>query len=155
MNEETALAPLRKALAEQRKREKPIRLPVMYFYGTRESEYPVREGSNQSLCYRFWKEFNGIANRNEDEKLPPDEAVGVSGDRVEELRPDARYPGHRWTDHCFFNDEGLDAYHFVLMHGKAHEAHPAEAEMGWAYVSRFRRKRDGGLEDTELTGKEG
>ena len=35
------------------------------------------------------------------------------------------------------------------MHGKAHDVHPIEAELGWRFVSRFSRDPDGTLHDAE------
>ena len=97
----------------------------------------------------FWKEFNGIPTAPIDDTLSGNDAVGVLGMKIRELHPDARYPEHCYTEHVFFNDEGLDAYHFMLMHGKAHDVHPIEAELGWRFVSRFSRDPDGTLHDAE------
>ena len=149
MNREAALAPLYRSLEAQKNREKPLRLPVMYFYGTRETEYPIRSGSNQELSMNFWKEFNGIPTSPIDDTLTGNDAVGVPGMEIRELHPDARYPEHCYTEHIFYNDEGLDAYHFMLMHGKAHDVHPVEAELGWNFVRRFTRDADGTLHDAE------
>lgn len=149
MDRDAALAPLHRSLAAQKNRETPLRLPVMYFYGTRETEYPIRSGSNQELSMNFWKEFNGIPTAPIDDTLSGNDAVGVLGMKIRELHPDARYPEHCYTEHVFFNDEGLDAYHFMLMHGKAHDVHPIEAELGWRFVSRFSRDPDGTLHDAE------
>jgi hypothetical protein len=142
------LSPLRAAL--ERQKEKRYTLPVMYFYGTREGEYPIGKGSNQELQYNFWKEFNNITVDETTDNLEPD-AVGVVGQKVVELRPCAEHPDHIYTKHIFFtNDpEPKDYYNFMLMHGKAHEVHPAERELGWAFVSRFSRNADGSLNDTK------
>ena len=148
MDRDAALAPLRRSLAAQKERKTPLRLPVMYFYGTRESEYPIRSGSNQELSMNFWKEFNGIPTAPIDNTLEGDDAVGVPGMEIRELHPDARYPEHVYTEHIFFTEDGLDAYHFLLMHGKAHDVHPIEAELGWNFVRRFSRDPDGTLHDT-------
>lgn len=149
MDPDTALAPLRRALAQQQARETPLRMPVMYFYGSRENEYPIRAGSNQELNYRFWKDFNGIPQGETDDTLGGTDAVGVPGMQINVLQPYAAHPEHTFSDHVFFTDEGLDAYHLVLMHGKAHDVHPYEAELGWQYVSRFSRNPDGSLNDTK------
>ena len=149
MDREAALRPLHRSLEAQKQREVPLRLPVMYFYGTRESEYPICTGSNQELSMNFWKEFNGIPVSPIDDTLDGDDAVGVPGMKIRELRPDSRYPEHVYTEHIFYNEEGLDAYHFMLMHGKAHDVHPIEAELGWEFVRRFSRDADGTLHDTE------
>ena len=138
-------APLMQALARQR--EKPCRMPIMYFYGTRESEYPIRHGCNQELDYNFWKLFNGIPVAPTTDCLKPD-AVGVAGETVRDFCPSPEHPDHRYTEHVFYTADGhQDLYHFMLMHGKGHEVHPVERELGWAYVSRFRRLPDGSLED--------
>lgn len=139
-----AMAPLEHALQRQKERKTPLVLPVMYFYGSRESEYPVRSGSNQELNYRFWKAFNGIPQQDTDDALDGEEAVGVLGNEKHLIKFE-RYPMHSWTDHVFRNENGLDVYHFVLMHGKAHDVHPCEAEIGWHFVSRFARCEDGRL----------
>ncbi len=143
---EKNLAPMRRALAAQEKR--PVRLPVMYFYGTRESEYPIMSGSNQELTYTFWKQFNGIANAPTVSRLEP-EAVGVPGQKIKRWMPDPAHPKHEYSDHTFFveGEPDQDYYHFLLMHGKAHEVHPVERELGWAFVSRFRRNTDGSISE--------
>ena len=142
------MAPLRAALAKQKTKE--FRMPVLYFYGTRESEYPICDGSNQQLQYDFWKEFNNITIKETINSLEPD-AVGVQGDEVYELFPCAEHPDHKFRQHVFHsNDDGCkDYYSIVLMYGKAHEVHPAEREMCWAYVSRFSRNQDGSLNDVK------
>ena len=149
MDPDTALRPLRRALELQKEREHPLRLPVMYFYGSRESEYPIRAGSNQEMNYRFWKEFNGIPQGETDDTLGGTDAVGVPGMEIRILHPYAAHPEHTFSDHVFYNDEGLDAYHLVLMHGKAHDVHPCESQLGWDFVSRFSREPDGTLTVTE------
>jgi len=143
---EKNLAPLKAAL--KRQKEKRYVMPVMYFYGTREGEYPIGKGSNQELQYNFWKEYNNITIAETTDNLEPD-AVGVAGQKVVELRPSAEHPDHVYTQHVFFTNEPepKDYYNFMLMHGKAHEVHPAERELGWAFVSRFSRNADGSLID--------
>lgn len=138
------LAPLKAAL--ERQKEKALKMPVMYFYGTREMEYPIKPGSNQNLQYDFWKSFNGIPVKESVADLKPD-SIGAAGDEVWEHYPSAEHPDHRYTHHIFYDGAGKDYYHFLLMHGKAHEVHPSEAEFGWAYVSRFSRNEDGSLID--------
>ncbi len=138
------MAPLNAAL--ERQKEKACLMPVMYFYGTREMEYPIRPGNNQNLQYDFWKRFNGIPVKEAVEGLSPD-AVGVAGDEVRELFPSAEHPEHRYTHHIFYTGDGKDYYNLLLMHGKAHEVHPAERELGWSFVSRFSRNPDGSLVD--------
>lgn len=142
---EEAMAPLRQALARQHERSIPLKLPVMYFYGTRESEFPIRSGSNQELSMNFWKEFNGIPFSPADDSLDGDDAVGTPGKEIKVFSPEGYYRHHRFTEHIFYDDQGLDAYHFVLMHGKTHEVHPCEAMLGWQYVSRFARGEKGEL----------
>jgi poly(3-hydroxybutyrate) depolymerase len=139
------MAPLSAALERQKK--KAYQMPVMYFYGTREREYPIRPGSNQHMQYDFWKSFNGIAVKESVADLKPD-AVGVSGDEVWEHFPSAEHPEHRYTHHMYYTKEGKDYYHFLLMHGKAHDVHPSEAELGWGFVSRFSRNAEGSLNDS-------
>jgi len=135
--------------ALERQKEKRYTLPVMYFYGTRESEYPIKKGCNQEYNYNFWKEFNNIPIEPTVDDLEPD-AVGVPGKKIVELRPCAEHPDHRFTQHIFYtNDpEPKDYYNFVLMHGKAHDVHPSEGEIGWRFVSRFSRNPDGSLNDS-------
>ena len=122
----------------------------MYFYGTRESEYPIKSNSNQELSYNFWKEFNNITVAPTVDDLEPD-AVGVPGQKIMEMKPCAEHPDHVYRHHIFFtNDsEPKDYYNFLLMRGKAHEVHPVERELGWAFVSRFSRNADGSLNDSK------
>jgi len=146
-DKEMNLAPLKKALASQK--EGQVYLPTMYFYGTRESEYPISKGSNQELSYSFWKEFNRIAVAETRDELEPH--IGVPGEEIRIFFPSKEHPKHQYTENIFFSEGDLrrDYYHFLLMHGKAHEVHPAERELGWAFVSRFRRLPDGSLIDRE------
>jgi len=143
---EQNLIPLQKAL--EKNREKRLRLPVMYFYGTRESEYPIRKGSNQEMSYNFWKEFNGIPLKETTENLEP-YAVGVNGDVVNELHPNREHPDHVYMEHIFYGPGHHDDYHFMLLVGKAHEVNSCEREMGWNFVSRFSRLADGTLVDSQ------
>ena len=131
------------------KNVKGLKMPVMYFYGTRESEYPIGPGGNQELSSNFWKKFNGIEITPFVEGLQPD-SVGAPGQKIETIYPDPAHPDHSYGKHTFFadGDPALDYYNLLLMHGKAHEVHPAERELGWAFVSRFRRNPDGSLEDS-------
>jgi poly(3-hydroxybutyrate) depolymerase len=142
------LAPLRAAL--KRQEEKRYTLPIMYFYGTREGEYPIKSGSNQEHSYNFWKEFNNIETAPTQDDLTPD-SVGVPGQKVVELYPCPEHPEHRYTQHIFYTRESVpkDYYNFMLMHGKAHEVHPAEREFCWSFLSRFSRGADGSLSDTK------
>ena len=140
------LAPLKRALKKQK--EKAYEMPVMYFYGTRESVYPISKETNQELQYRFWKDFNGIKNSPTKDELEP--AVGVAGMDVKVFYPDKRYPSNAYVDNIFYADpetKKKDLYHFVLMCGKAHEVHPIDPVLGWKYVSRFRRLPDGSLKE--------
>lgn len=138
------LAPLKEAL--ERQKEKAYIMPVLYYYGTRESEYPLQPGCNQNLQYDFWKSFNGMPVKESVANLEPD-AIGVPGDDITELYPSSEHPDHRYTKHTFYTIDGKDYYSILLMHGKAHEVHPAERELGWAFVSRFSRAPDGTLTD--------
>lgn len=142
---EKNLAPMRLAMEHQA--ERAYQMPVMYFYGTRESEYPIADGSDQQIQYDFWKKFNGIPVKPTVDSLEPD-AVGVPGDRVEEFYPSPEHPDHKFSRHVFLTPAGEDYYHLVLMHGKAHEIHPVERELAWAFVSRFSRNADGSLWDS-------
>ena len=46
----------------------------------------------------------------------------------------------------FSSDEsGLNLYNYVVMTGKGHEIAPMDPELGWRYVSQFRRRADGSL----------
>jgi hypothetical protein len=69
----------------------------------------------------------------------------------QELTPCPEHPDHEYTQHIFYTNDPVpkDYYNFMLMHGKAHEVHPAERELGWAFVSRFSRNADGSLNDTK------
>ena len=78
----------------------------------------------------------------------PEVQTKVSQQQVNELHPDPAHPAHSYQENIFFTGEGKDYYHFMLMRGKAHEVHPAERELGWAFVSRFRRLADGTLADS-------
>ena len=141
------LAPMKEAL--NRQKIKRYTLPIMYFYGTREAEYPIKSGSNQELSYNFWKEFNQIETASTQDDLKPD-AVGVPGQKILEQHPCPQHPQHYFTQHIFYTKESIpkDYYHFMLMHGKAHEVHPAEREFVWSFLSRFRRGLDGSLTDS-------
>jgi len=145
-NPDRNLAPLHEAL--NRQKTKPYRMPVMYFYGTRESEFPIRKGCNQQIQYDFWKTFNNIPVR-ETEDL--EEGVGVIGDEVHELFPSRELPDSKFSHHVFYSSDSdrKDYYHFILAYGKAHDVHPSEPELGWAYVSRFSRNPDGSLNDSK------
>jgi len=135
-------------IALENQKTKEYRMPVMYFYGTREMEYPIGKGSNQELNFISWKKFNNITNKETVENLKPD-AVGVAGDKITTLYPTPEHPKHFYTHHAYYSNdaEPKNYYNIMLMHGKAHDVHPAERELGWAFVSRFSRNPDGSLND--------
>lgn len=139
---EAALRDQKQVLRMQKGRKKPWKLPILYFYGTRETEYPIRTGSNQELNYRFWKKFNGIANKATDDCLMNDEAVGVPGDVIHPVSIAGEMHGSQMTEHIFVNAEGEDLFHFILTKGKAHDVHPAEPALGWNFLKRFVRETE-------------
>ena len=63
------------------------------------------------------------------------------------LHPSTAHPEHAY-DVQRFNSEApgrMNLYNYVVMLGKGHEIAPMDPELGWRYVSRFRRLADGSL----------
>ena len=123
-------------------------MPVWYTYGTREPSYPVFNGCSQQLQYDFWKEYNHIPIKATPEKEACHPCgCGVPGEVCEELTPSEAYPGHRYQINRFFGVTGdhLNLYNYVMMHDKGHDVAPMDSVLGWRYVSRFRREKDGNL----------
>lgn len=133
-------------LAYLKKAQYDYRMPVWYTYGGRDLESPVVRGSGQQTQYDFWKHYNNIAFKPTPYGDNPDPSgVGVPGDVIEEFSPCARHPQHKYTVHRFFTQdaEPKNYYNYVLMHGKGHDCAPADAELGWKFVSQFCRNPDG------------
>ncbi len=136
------------ALAMKKKEEYDFRMPIWYTYGTREVSYPIYRGCTQQHQYDFWKWYNHV----EVCPTPPIEephpcGCGVEGDQVEELYPSPVYPHHFYQVNRFYtmDEEPQNYYNYVMMHDKGHEVAPMDAELGWRYVSQFRRNEDGSV----------
>ena len=136
-------------IALEKKKERDLYMPVWYTYGTREASSPICKGCSQQHQYDFWKRFNHIEIKETRELEDPNGPEhGVDGDESYILKPDPRYPAHYYTVQTFFtaDAEKNDYYNFVLMHDKAHEVAPKDAQMAWDYMKQFRRKEDGTVE---------
>lgn len=137
------------AVGMSRKRDRDWRMPVWYTYGSREPAYPVYAGSTQQHQYDFWKAYNNIEIKPTPPRESPDPCgCGVPGDESETIAPSKEHPSHAYDVQRFFSrdDPPLNLYNFVAMRDKGHEVAPMDAYLGWAYVSRFRRRADGSLE---------
>ncbi len=145
----STVEPMRIAL--EKKKEHDLFMPVWYTYGTREASSPICKGCSQQHQYDFWKCFNHIEIKETRELEDPNGPEhGVDGDESYILKPDPRYPAHYYTVQTFFtaDAEKNDYYHFALMHDKAHEVAPKDAQLAWDYMKQFRRKEDGTVELT-------
>ena len=73
---------------------------------------------------------------------------GAEGDETEVIRPSERHPEHWYQVLRFYTDdaERMNLYNLAIMHDKGHDIAQYDAELGWRYVRRFRRKADGSLE---------
>ncbi len=132
----------------EKKKTFDYRMPVWYTYGGREISYPVYNRCTQQKQYDFWKMYNHIPIRPTPEKECPHPCgCGVPGDVTERLYPTAAHPEHIYDVQRFFSDdpEKQNLYNYVVMLGKGHEIAPMDPELGWRYVSRFRRAADGSL----------
>ena len=140
------VAPMR--IGMERKEVYDYRMPVWYTYGGREVSYPVYHRSTQQRQYDFWKAYNHIPivpTPGRDNPHPC--GCGVPGDWYERLTPSAAHPEHEYHVQRFLSaDPGNpNLYNFAVMMNKGHDVAAMDAELGWRYVSRFRRKRDGSL----------
>lgn len=133
-------------IAGAKKLKYDYRMPVWYIYGGRDMEYPVVRGSGQQVQYDFWKHYNNIEIKTTPYEPDPS-GVGVPGDSIEVIYPCAEHPEHRYTIHRFFTQDETpqNYYNYILMHSKGHECAPADAEMGWNFVSQFCRNPDGSI----------
>lgn len=132
----------------EKKRDFDYRMPVWYTYGGHEVSYPVYNGCTQQKQYDFWKGYNNIPVRPTPEKETPHPCgCGVPGDIVERLNPSAVHPDHAYDVHRFLSDDPgrPNLYNYVVMLSKGHDVAQMDPELGWRYVSRFRRKADGSL----------
>ena len=139
------IIPMKRALD---KKPAQMRMPVWYTYGTREASCPVYQGCTQQYQYDFWKIFNNI------EVMPTQEVgcenpceSGVSGETVEEIRPNPIAPEQYYTVNRFYtrDEEPENFYNYCLMHDKGHEVAPMDPILGWNYVKQFRRMEDGSV----------
>ncbi len=132
----------------EKKRTFDYRMPVWYTYGGRELSYPVYNRSTQQKQYDFWKMYNHIPIRPTLDKAHPHPCgCGVPGDSAEQLHPSETHPEHTYDVQRFNTEEPdrMNLYNYVVMLGKGHEIAPMDPELGWRYVSRFRRRADGSL----------
>ena len=132
----------------EKKRTFDYRMPVWYTYGGRELSYPVYNRSTQQKQYDFWKMYNHIPIRPTPDKAHPHPCgCGVPGDSAEQLHPSETHPEHTYDVQRFNTEEPdrMNLYNYVVMLGKGHEIAPMDPELGWRYVSRFRRRADGSL----------
>lgn len=142
------------AIGMEKKAAYDWRMPVWYTYGSRESAYPVYDGSTQQHQYDFWKTYNNIGIVPTPPRERPDPCgCGVPGDVSEKIAPSRAHPRHEYDVQRFFSrderGQSMNLYNFVAMRDKGHDVAPMDAFLGWSYVSRFRRKADGSLELTE------
>lgn len=133
-----------RTLSAQVKARYDYRMPVWYVYGTRDFEYPVKESHNQYRQYNFWKEFNGIPQRRM--WSVPECDIGVKGERVDHSGKRPNYPEGRFTTHRFYAaDTGENLYNYTIVQDLPHAVDQAMPRLAWAYLSQFRRKKDGVL----------
>jgi len=132
--------------AAVKKAQYDYRMPDWYTYGGRDMEYPVSRGCGQQVQYDYWKNYNNTPVRPTPYANVADPSgVGIPGDIIEEIAPDPMHPHHRYTVHRFISrDEGNPIwYNYTLMHTKGHDCAPADARLGYAFASKFRRNKDG------------
>jgi len=137
------------SIALEKKKKFDYRMPVWYTYGSREASYPVYRGCTQQHQYDFWKRYNNIEIAPTPERDNPHPCgCGVPGHKYTLLKPSKRHPHHEYDVHSFYSmdKEPLNLYNYVLMRDKGHEVAEMDPALGWAYVKKFRRLPDGGLE---------
>ncbi|NLI59865.1 MAG: alpha/beta hydrolase [Clostridiales bacterium] len=143
------LRPIEMGLELQRKYN--YRMPVWYFYGTREMEYPIYKGLGQQYQYDAWKEYNNIpVKATPEEPLDSEYSIGVVGDEIEVIYPCTEDPEYKYSIHKYYSvDDRKNYYNIALAHGKGHDVHYVEAELAWQFISRFSRNPDGSLNDSK------
>lgn len=135
-------------LGFERKKEYDYLMPVWYTYGSREMSFPIYRASTQQNQYDLWKKYNHIRVTETPavgEANPS--GCGATGETRELVYPTSRHPHHCYQVERFYteDDQHLNLYNLVIMYPKAHEIAQMDAELGWRYVSRFRRLADGSL----------
>ncbi len=120
------------------------RLPVFYSYGTRDAEYPLRDGCGQFGQIRFWSRYNGL---DPAEPRESEGGVGVKADRVLRWGPEDETGEPIFTTHDFDAADFPDAplYRYTLVRGLPHAVENRLFPAGWAYLSQFSRLPDGSL----------
>ena len=131
--------------AREVKKRMDYRMPVFSTYGTKDAEYPMREGCGQFSQMAFWKWYNNIEQKPLDPQDPS--GVGCAGDRVicwEHPDPNGN---HLYKTHEFFTRDGsgLNLYNYTLVKDLPHTVERGLIREGWNFLRQFSRGKDGTL----------
>lgn len=140
--------PFRLAMELRERTGIDYRLPNWYTYGNREPSYPVYRGCTQQHQYDFWKLYNNIPIKPTPEMDQPHPCgCGVLGDRYERIEPSSVHSHHSYDVQRFVSrDPGApNLFNYVVMLDKGHDIAEKDPELGWRFVSQFRRESDGSL----------
>ena len=105
-------------------------------------------GCTQQHQYDFWKLYNNIPIKPTPEMDQPHPCgCGVLGDRYERIEPSSVHPHHSYDAQRFVSrDPGApNLFNYVVMLDKGHDIAEKDPELGWRFVSQFRRESDGSL----------
>jgi len=136
----------------EKKARYDYRIPVWYTYGNREPSYPVFNKSTQQHQYDYWKRYNHVTIL----PTPPMDrphpcGCGVPGDVYERITPSLIHPHHAYDAQRFLTDDPgrPNLYNYVVMLDKGHDIAEKDPELGWNFVSQFRRESDGSISRVE------
>lgn len=121
------------------------RMPVFYSYGTRDVEFPLKNGSSQFSQMDFWKNYNNIANPKPDENYPG--GFGAPADRVVSWGRCGRHGKPIFTTAEFntCDPSGINLYNYTFVESLPHAVEPRLFPAGLAYLFQFSRQADGSL----------
>ena len=131
--------------AEEVKKNMDYRVPVFSTYGTKDAEFPMREGCGQFSQMNFWKWYNHIGQKPLDPQDPS--GVGCPGDKVIQWEYPDPNGNHLYTTHEFFTrgESGLNLYNYTLVKDLPHTVERGLIREAWNFIRQFSRLEDGTL----------
>ncbi|MEX1376016.1 MAG: PHB depolymerase family esterase, partial [Eubacteriales bacterium] len=129
--------------ARKAKEKYDYRVPVFSTYGTKDAEYPPREGSGQFSQMTFWKWYNNIEAKplNGDDKS----GAGTAGDCVVTLgEPSNGEKGEMtWHQYYSMDNPSINYYNYTVVQGLPHTVEQRLIPTAWEFIKKFSRREDG------------
>lgn len=121
------------------------RVPIFSTYGTKDAEFPMKDGCGQFTQMNFWKWYNNIEQKP---LIPGDSSlIGAAGDEIVSWGPINSEGNQVYTTHKFKtqDESGLNLYNYTLIEGLPHTVERGVIRTAWDFISQFSRGEDGSL----------